>query len=648
MTDVLWQPSEAHIKSTHLYQFSNIISKKYHCSINNYSDLHKFSIDNMAEFWQEVWDFFAIKAKRQATTVLENEQSMTDAQWFNDAKINFAENLLSQNNDELAIISIDENNTRRELSYRELYMDVASLAKALKKMGVSRGTRVAGLMPNTLETVVAMLATTSLGAIWSSCSPDFGFGGIIDRFGQIEPTILFTTDGYFYNGKSHSSMDKVKELSQHIDSLEKIVVVPFVDSELNVDTIDKAVLYSDIKIPCEELTFEYLSFNDPLYIMYSSGTTGVPKCIVHGVGGTLIQHVKELGLHTNVKPGSRIFYFTTCGWMMWNWLVSALALKATLVLYDGSPTYPHMNRLLNLIDKEQINIFGTSAKFLQSLEKEKMSPKESHSLDSLQVVLSTGSPLSIESFHYVYEHFKSNLQLSSISGGTDIVSCFALGSPTLPVYAGELQCKGLGMDIAIYDDNGKPIINQKGELVCQSPFPSRPIYFWNDKQGEKFHEAYFAEFANTWAHGDYAMETSHQGIIIYGRSDALLNPGGVRIGTAEIYREVDKIDDVIDSVAIGQAWDGDTRIILFVQLSNGVSLDETLIKKIKQRIRKNTSPRHVPQKILQVSDIPRTISGKIVEVAVRKTVNGEKVDNIDALKNPESLREYENRPELKE
>ncbi len=629
-----------------MFRFMQYINEQQQRSLKDYASLHQFSINEAPLFWQSLLDFFNVKTTGHANAVLSDARHIEKATWFSGLKLNFAENLLRRQDSHIAMCSIDEKGHRREYTYASLYQQVAKLAQALKEIGVKKGQRVAAVMPNMAETIIAMLATSSLGAIWSSCSPDFGYQGIMDRFSQIEPTVLITVDGYFYNGKTHNLIEKIARVSHDLSSLRKTIIVPFAKLDADISSIAHACLIDELDNDAEQIDFCPMDFNDPLYIMYSSGTTGVPKCIVHGVGGTLLQHLKELSLHSGIDDRAKFFYFTTCGWMMWNWLVSGLSLGATLVLYDGSPSYPNMNRLMDLIDDEKITHFGTSAKYIQALEKENTHPKQSHYLGSLKVIFSTGSPLSPTGFDFVYEKIKADIQLCSISGGTDIISCFALGNPILPVYRGELQCKGLGMDVAIFNDAGKKVIDEKGELVCLSPFPSCPIYFWRDKDGHKFHQAYFNRFDNTWAHGDYAKETANGGFIIYGRSDAILNPGGVRIGTAEIYRQVEKVKSVIDSVVIGQAFGDDERVVLFVQLANDIELDETLIKEIKSTIRQNTTPRHVPAKILQVSDIPKTKSGKIVEIAVKKTVMGEPINNLEALANPESLSQYKDRAEL--
>ena len=575
---------------------------------------------------------------------------MLDAQWFPGASLNFAEHLLRRRDGHPALVAIGEDGSREQLSHAQLAAHVAGLQRALHNAGVGIGDRVAAFMPNTWQTVVGVLATASLGATWSSCSPDFGTQGVIDRFGQIEPKVLIAAAGYRYAGKQLDLTDKLNEILPQLPSLERLVIVPYSRDEASptdYKSVALTTLWQDFYQPGGAPQFTPVPFDQPLYILYSSGTTGVPKCIVHGVCGTLLQHVKELGLHTDLGPDDTLFYYTTCGWMMWNWLISGLALGATLVLYDGSPFHPEPARLIDLIDAEDISIFGTSAKFIAALEKAGVRPRESHKLSSLKVILSTGSPLAHESFEYIYRDVKRDLCLSSISGGTDIVSCFALGNPTLPVWRGELQCKGLGMDVQVWNDNGQALTGEKGELVCARHFPSMPVGFWNDADGEKFRAAYFATFPGVWAHGDYAEETAHGGLVIHGRSDAVLNPGGVRIGTAEIYRQVEKVPQVLESIVIGQDWQGDVRVVLFVRLRDGVTLDDTLREEIRRVIRANTTPRHVPAKIIQVADIPRTLSGKIVELAVRNVVHGRPVKNTDALANPQALELYRSLAELR-
>jgi acetoacetyl-CoA synthetase len=573
---------------------------------------------------------------------------MPGARWFEGAQLNFAENLLRYRDDQIALSFKGENLPTVSITYSALYDQVARLAKSLKDIGIKAGDRVAGFMPNMIETVVSMLAATSIGAIWSSCSPDFGIKGVLDRFGQIEPRVLFTANGYLYNGKNFDSLARIGDILKELPSIEKVIIVPYTDPNPDVGNIRNGVLYEDFL--AQETTdphFEQLPANHPLYIMYSSGTTGIPKCIVHGVVGTLLQHVKELRLHSDVKRQDTVFYFTTCGWMMWNWLVSSLALGARVFLYDGSPFYPDPAAMWQMAQDEKITIFGTSAKYLAALEKATVTPKQSFDLTELKGVLSTGSPLSIESFEYVYRDIKDDVCLSSISGGTDIISCFALGNPMGPVYASELQCRGLGMKVEAYDGQGKSVLGKKGELVCTLPAPSMPIYFWNDPTGDKYRKAYFEMYPTVWQHGDYIEITEHGGVIIYGRSDATLNPGGVRIGTAEIYRQVENIPEIMDSLVVGQDWDDDVRVVLFLRLREGSLLDDELLTTIKTTIRKNCTPRHVPARIIAVEDIPYTISGKKVELAVRNVIHGRDAENRDALANPEALDYYADLPELK-
>jgi len=648
----IWKPDEDNKCQTNMWRFMGYVNAQYGLSLKDYHTLQQWSVNNIASFWQSIWEFFEIKHSASYTDVLKSSGHMIDAQWFTDARFNFAENLLQyctpDNADNTAIVFHGEDKVKRQLSFAELYRQVAAVAQTLKSLGIKSGDRVVGFMPNMPEAVVAMLATTSIGAIWSSCSPDFGFQGVMDRFGQIKPKVLFTADGYYFKGETIDSLGIVQSLVKSIESIELIIVVPYVNDNPVINSLENSVLYSDLisRRSNSVIEFEQLPFNHPLYIMYSSGTTGVPKCIVHGAGGTLLQHLKELSLHSDLQTGDKLFYYTTCGWMMWNWMVSGLAVGATLVLYDGSPFYPDENAMLDLIDDEQINIFGSSAKYISALEKSGVIPRNSHNLGSLKVILSTGSPLAPESFDYVYRDIKSDLQLSSISGGTDIISCFALGSPILPVYKGELQCVGLGMDVVIYDEAGNETINERGELVCKSVFPSMPLYFWNDDNKRKYLAAYFARFDNVWAHGDYGQLTENKGLIIYGRSDAVLNPGGVRIGTAEIYRQVEKLPEILESIAIAQEWKDDVRIILFVKLRDDVVLNNMLENKIRHVIRSNTTPRHVPAKIIAVKDIPRTISGKIIELAVRNVVHHRPVLNTDAMANPEALDYFRNLTEL--
>jgi acetoacetyl-CoA synthetase len=605
-------------------------------------------MERISTFWQTLWDYAGVVHSRSFDEVVNDINKMPGARWFEGARLNFAENLLQYRDDRIALSFKGETRPTMSITYNQLYRQVARLAESLRDMGIQPGDRIAGFMPNMIETVVAMLAVISIGAIWSSCSPDFGIKGVLDRFGQIEPRILFTADGYLYNGKEFDSLDRVSEIIKELPSIEKIVVVPYKDMEPDVASMSKTILFEDfLAREAEDLTFAQLPANHPLYILYSSGTTGVPKCIVHGAAGTLLQHIKELKLHSDVNREDTIFYFTTCGWMMWNWLVSSLALGARIFLYDGSPFHPDPDAMWQMAQEEKITIFGTSAKYLAALEKAGVKPGESFDLTSLKAILSTGSPLSAESFGFVYREIKEDLCLSSISGGTDIISCFALGNPMGPVYASELQCRGLGMKVEAYDEQGSSVIGQKGELVCTMSAPSMPIYFWNDPSSTKYREAYFDVYPGVWRHGDYIEITEHGGVIIYGRSDATLNPGGVRIGTAEIYRQVETIPEIVDSLAVGQDWDNDVRIVLFVKLREDIKFTSELVDRIKTIIRENCTPRHVPAKCLEVADIPYTISGKKVELAVQNILHGREVKNKDALANPEALDCYVDLPELK-
>ena len=650
MQQPLWTPSAERIAASRMDAFRRFINDRHALHLADYPALHAWSVEQREAFWQAIVDFFQIHFHAPAERVLREGPAMPDAQWFPGATLNFAEHLLRRRDGHPALVAVGEDGSREQLSHAQLAAHVAGLQRALHNAGVGIGDRVVAFMPNTWQTVVGVLATASLGATWSSCSPDFGTQGVIDRFGQIEPKVLIAAAGYRYAGKRIDLTDKLNEILPQLPSLERLVIVPYSRVEASPTDYKSAALttlWQDFYQPGGAPQFTPVPFDQPLYILYSSGTTGVPKCIVHGVGGTLLQHVKELGLHTDLGPDDTLFYYTTCGWMMWNWLISGLALGATLVLYDGSPFHPEPARLIDLIDAEDISIFGTSAKFIAALEKAGVRPRESHKLSSLKVILSTGSPLAHESFEYIYRDVKRDLCLSSISGGTDIVSCFALGNPTLPVWRGELQCKGLGMDVQVWNDNGQALTGEKGELVCARHFPSMPVGFWNDADGEKFRAAYFATFPGVWAHGDYAEETAHGGLVIHGRSDAVLNPGGVRIGTAEIYRQVEKVPQVLESIVIGQDWQGDVRVVLFVRLRDGVTLDDTLREEIRRMIRANTTPRHVPAKIIQVADIPRTLSGKIVELAVRNVVHGSPVKNTDALANPQALELYRSLAELR-
>ena len=615
---------------------------------NSFAELHKWSVDNVAEFWEAIAAFGEIEFSRPTSKVLDQPGDVTTAEFFGDAEISFPAHVLRHRGNRAAIVFWGENGVRREISFDDLRTRVAEVAAGLKAAGVEKGDRVAGFLPNCPEAIIAMLGATSLGAIWSSCSPDFGINGVVDRFGQIEPKVLFCADGYFYNGKCFDSLAAVKGVLENIPSIEHTVVIPFTGETFALDDVRGGVGWQDFVIPGAELDFTPTEFNHPLYIMYSSGTTGVPKCIVHGAGGTLIQHIKEHMLHCNIGVDDRLFFFTTCGWMMWNWLVSGLTVGATIYLYDGSPFYEEGRILWRMAAEEKLTAFGSGAKYISSLEKAGVRPRDEFDLSSLRTIFSTGSVLSPESFEFVYDAVSPDIQLASISGGTDILACFAGGNPMAPVRRGELQCLALGMDVEIYNDEGKPVIGENGELVCCNAFPSMPVSFWNDPDNSKYHAAYFEKFPGVWAHGDYAEITSEGSMIIYGRSDAVLNPGGVRIGTAEIYRQVEKLDEVMESIAIGQDWEDDVRVVLFVVMREGAILDDEIKNMIRNVIRKNTTPRHVPAKIIAVSEIPRTISGKIVELAVRNVVHGKAVKNTDALANPGALDNFRDIEELSE
>ena len=645
MTEPIWSPGPVRRQTANIRRFIDLVRQELDPGVKDYWTLHRFSVDNPAEFWRAAWDFFEIRGTPGATVVQDPDQ-MPGARWFPGAQLNFAENLLRYRDDEDAILFRSETGETARYSYRELYDAVARTA--LRAQGVVTGDRVAGYLPNLPETVIAMLATTSLGGIWSSCSPDFGIDGVVDRLGQIEPKVLFCAAAYQYGGKSFDCLEKVAGIQEAITSIEKTVVVPYVNPRADIGRLRNAVWFADFtRAPVEEIEFRRLPFDHPVYILFSSGTTGAPKCITHGAGGTLLQHLKELVLHTNLRRQDRICYFTTCGWMMWNWVVSSLAAGAAVVLYEGSPFHPSPAAMFDLIDELGITIYGTGAKAIAAWEKAGVRPRETHELSTLVTLLSTGSPLAPESFDYVYREIKQNLCLSSISGGTDIVSCFMLGCPILPVWRGELQCPGLGMSVAIMREDGSEAdVGETGELCCTQPFPSMPVRFWGDEDGSKYRAAYFEKFPDIWAHGDFALETAHGGYVIQGRSDAILNPGGVRIGTAEIYRQVEGLDEVLESICVGQEWEGDVRIVLFVRLRDGTELDEDLQTRIRKAIRENATPRHVPAKILQVPDIPRTVSGKIVELAVRDVIHGRRVVNVDALANPGALNFFRDRPEL--
>jgi len=651
----LWQPSAERIAAARLSSFTAAVQQRWQVDCSDYASLWRWSLEQPEAFWTSVWEECGVLGEAGAT-VLEGRNRMPGARWFPQARLNYAENLLRRRDDADALVFWGENRISRRFSHGELYAAVSRCAQALRVAGVGSGDRVAGYLPNMPEALVAMLAAASLGAIWSSASPDFGVQGVLDRFGQIEPKVLFCVDGYWYNGKPVDCMARNIEVARQMPGVARTVVVSCLDEAPRAELIRDGIRHADFVAPfvAGEIHFERLPFDHPLFIMFSSGTTGVPKCIVHCHGGALLQHLKEHQLHGDVRPDDRIFYFTTCGWMMWNWLVSGLASGATLLLYDGSPFARRGGGsageiLFDYADAERMTHFGTSAKFIDAIAKTGLQPRRTHSLRELRTMFSTGSPLAPESFDYVYREVKRDLLLASISGGTDILSCFALGNPLLPVYRGELQCRGLGMAVNVFDDDGRPLAagsGERGELVCTAPFPAMPVGFWNDPDGARYHAAYFERFPDVWCHGDYVELTAHEGLIIYGRSDAVLNPGGVRIGTAEIYRQVEKLPEIVEALAIGQDWRGDVRIVLFVRLRDGLILDEALIDRVKRRIRDNTTPRHVPEKVLQVADIPRTKSGKIVEIAVRHVVHGRPVKNVEALANPEALDCFRDRPEL--
>ena len=632
----MWTPSPERVAQTDMARLMGLTGNP------SYQALHAWSIERSEEFWKTLWDFCGVIGEKHGPVLVDGER-MPGAKWFPQARLNFAENLLRRRDGAEALVFWGEDRIKRRLSYRHLNDLVSRMAQALADVGVGKGDRVAGYLPNLPESVAAMLATASLGAVWSSCSPDFGVQGVLDRFGQIEPKVLFCADGYLYNGKEFDCQEKAAEVLDRLPSVEELVIVDYIGETATAGTSLYEFLEPFDPAP---LKFERVAFNDPLYILYSSGTTGVPKCIVHGVGGTLLQHLKEHRLHSDVRVGDRPFYFTTLGWMMWNWLASGLASEATLLLYDGSPFVNRGRLLFDYADAERMTHFGTSAKFIDSLAKTGLKPIETHALTKLRAVLSTGSPLLPEGFDYVYQNIKKDVCLSSISGGTDIVSCFVLGNPAGPVWRGEIQAKGLGLSVEVFDEQGQPVVGEKGELVCTKPFPAMPIGFWNDPDGSKYRAAYFEKYPNVWRHGDWSEITAHGGVIIYGRSDTVLKPGGVRIGTAEIYRQVEQLDDVVESLVIGQDWEGDVRVVLFVKLREGLKLADEHVAAIKRRIRENTTPRHVPAKIVQVHDIPRTKSGKIVELAVRDVVHGRAVKNLEALANPEALEHFKNRPEL--
>ena len=650
MAKKLWQPSDERIKSTNMYRFMGVINEKYNKDFSEYGPLYQWSIEHIPEFWETLWDFVEVKASKPYDEVIKDVNKMPGAEWFSGARLNFAENLLRFRDDQVALIFKGEAQDSVSMTYETLYDEVARVARSLKQAGVEVGDRVAGFIPNMPEAIIAMLAATSLGATWSSCSPDFGIKGVLDRFGQIKPKVLFTADGYFFKGKAFDSLARVSQILEDLPSIEKVVVVPYTSKEPDISQVPHAVHYNDFKSAEKglEIQFEQLPSDHPLYIMFTSGTTGLPKCMVQSAGGILVHHLKELVLHTDLKREDAIFYFTTCGWMMWNWLVSSLAVGARLILFDGNPFHPDPGALWKMAQDEKMTVFGTSAGYIAALQNAEVRPGKTYDLSTVRAVLSTGSPLSVEGFEYIYKEVKEDLQLASISGGSDINGCFALGNPMGPVYAGELQCRGLAMKVEAFDENGKPILNHQGELVCTAPAPSMPIYFWDDPDGKKYHAAYFDVYPNIWRHGDFIEVNERGGVVIYGRSDATLNPGGVRIGTAEIYRQVEQLEEIDDSLVVGQDWKGDVRIVLFVKMAEGTDLTDEVKKKIVQAIRANASPRHVPAKILAVPEIIYTLNMKKVELAVKKVIQGQEILNKDALMNPQALDFYANIKELQE
>jgi acetoacetyl-CoA synthetase len=648
MAELLWQPSEEQIKKTNMYRFMNFIDERFGKDFKEYEQLHQWSIDNVSDFWAAFWEFADVIHSEPYDQVVDDDTKMPGAKWFSGARLNFAENLLRYRDDQIALIFKGEAQASTKMTYAQLYDEVARLARSLRDLGIQPGDRVVGFMPNMPQSIIAMLAATSLGATWSSCSPDFGIKGVLDRFGQIKPRVLFTANGYSFKGKKLDSLERISNILKELPSIEKVVVVPYTEQKADISAVPNAVHYQDFLSPESglEIKFEQLPFEHPLYIMYSSGTTGLPKCMVQSAGGILVHHLKELMLHSDLKREDTIFYFTTCGWMMWNWLTSSLAVGATLVLFDGNPFHPHPAALWEMAQDEKITVFGTSAGYIAALQNAEVKPGKTYDLTRLRAVFSTGSPLSIEGFKFIYEEVKADLQLASIAGGTDLNGCFALGNPMLPVYAGELQCRGLAMDVRAFDELGNELVDEQGELVCCKPFPSMPIYFWDDPDGSKYHSAYFDVYPNIWRHGDFITITGRGSVVMLGRSDATLNPGGVRIGTAEIYRQLDQMEEIADSVVVGQDWKNDVRVILFVQTAEGVELTDELKNKIKQTIRTNASPRHVPAKIISVPAVPYTLNMKKVELAVKKVIQGQKVLNKDALSNPEALEYYENIKEL--
>lgn len=648
VAEPVWRPDPGRATATHMAAFHERVARAFAVPRGSYEALHRWSVDDPGAFWREVWDYTGVIGE-PGSTVVEDPDRMPGARWFPEAELNFAENLLRRYDEGDAIVFWGEDQVERRLSHRELYDAVSRLSQALADAGVGPGDRVAGYLPNMPEAVIAMLATASLGAVWASCSPEFGVNGLLDRFGQIEPKVLLAADGTYYKGRWRDMMERLPAIADGLPTVKQIVIVPYTATPPAIGPVRDAVTLAAFVAPYTPgpIAYRRISFADPLYILFSSGTTGAPKCIVHSVGGSLIQHLKEHQLHTDIRRDDRVFYYTTCSWMMWNWLVSALASEATLMLYDGSPFHPQSSILFDYADAEGIDVFGVSAKYLEAAENAGLAPASTHRLASLRSVLSTGSPLRPESFDYVCRAISDDVHLASIAGGTDILSCFILGNPAAPVYRGEIQCAGLGMAVQVWDDQGRPVATgKKGELVCTRAFPSMPIGFWNDPDGERYQRAYFETYPGVWDHGDYVAPTPNGGFMVYGRSDAVLNPGGVRIGTGEIYRPVERMSEVEEAVVIGQEWDNDVRVVLFVRLREGVTLDDELAQRIREQIRADATPRHVPARIAQVHDIPRTANGKIVELAVRDVVHGRGVDNKASLANPEALAEFADRPEL--
>jgi len=650
MAKMLWKPTEERVKNSNMYRFMNFINEKHSLDINEYRTLYKWSIENIPAFWASFWQFADIKYSKMYDTVIDDVHKMPGTKWFEGARLNFAENLLRFRDDHTAFIFRGESQKSSKMTYSQLYDTVARHAKSLKEMGIKPADRVAAYMPNMMETAIAMLAATSIGATWASCATDIGAGAAIDRLDQIKPRVLFTVDGYFYKAKAFDSLSNAASIAQGISSIEKVIVTPYTQDSPDIGNIANSIYFNDFLSPEKglDIPFEQLPFDHPLYIMFSSGTTGKPKCLVQGAGGILINHLKELILHTDLKRDDVHFFITTCSWMMWNWMLTSLATGNTLILYDGNPNYPDIGAVWRLIEKEGVTMFGTSASYINFLKSQGMSPGRDYDLSALKEIWQTGSPLSPEGFEYVYSEVKKDLWFNSSAGGTDINGCYCTGTPTSPVYAGELQFPALAMKINVYNENGEPVVDQEGELVCEAPAPSMPLYFWNDPDGKKYHSAYFDVYPGVWRHGDFIEINNRGGVIIYGRSDATLNPGGVRIGTAEIYRQVEQFEEIEDSLVVGQNWKNDVRVILFVKMNEGYKLDDDLKNRLKKTIRDNASPRHVPDKIIEVPDIPYTLNMKKVEIAVRKVIHNEEVKNKDALRNPESLDYFKNIPELNE